>query len=280
MRILLLLCLLITPVVAAPVAMATDVRGSVKVGKQAATTLQQFDVNQELELAPQAHLELIFFGDGHKETVKGPAKVTVGKDGLKGAGVSKGEARSVAAAQAGRDFQRYGGDVTRGTDLGTELTTPAVVPPGPVELKWTRDIPGPYTVRVGGPLTLDAPWACISPAAQIWEVTTAANSITYAGPALQPDCTYWWEVITPTALDAVRRGLHVETSEAAQRREQELQALPSETYSDHVLRMLVLARDYRLPEALSEANQAIAIHPADVGLARFLKLLKEDLGQP
>lgn len=81
-----------------PLGMISDLRGSVKLEKQSADLLDQLASGQTLTLADGSSCTVVWYGDGHRETVLGPARVQVTAGGLKGKAVLRSPASQALAA--------------------------------------------------------------------------------------------------------------------------------------------------------------------------------------
>lgn len=247
---------------AAPVAMVTDVQGSVP-GASLGRSLEE---GTTLVLGEGSRLRLIFMrgaSQGRREVVKGPATVKVG---VSGSSVSPAGALVVEKAAAPRalvptrGLQRIGGSVER--DALRLALLPTI---GPVRFAWKPSTPGESTVRV-----LDG-------ARVVWEKQTPRRVLDYAGPALVPDRAYTWTVVHE-GVTAKPRPFRVVSEAAreklAEARKQATALAGPDDPTPHLLMMSLYLDQDMLAEAASEARAALEIRPDPALREDLVKLLQ------
>ena len=276
MRVLLLLALLVLPGAAKGerVAMVTDLIGSVRRDGQLVKTLQVLPAGAVLDVAPSARISLIFFQDSHMETLTGPCRIQM----LDGEGrLVSGEPaqKSVRASTAmrlpsrGQQPETMGGTVQRSNGY-PKLKRPQGNPP---EFVWTDG---------------DHPWVVIvtprgQPSEQLWRSPPADGKVRYAGPELDLDRVYTFELQVPgTSSDEpqppLRRFMLMSPESLAQVQaaESELAEAAPDDASARTLMMEVYAEHWMLEEALEAGRAALALRPQDAGLRDAVtRLLKE-----
>lgn len=125
MRLILLLLLVLTAPLAAreaPVGMVTDVTAPVQVAGEAADLLVQVSPGDELVAEAGGSCTVTWYSDGHRETVRGPARVRVTAARLEGAPVER-TAASPALAGLSPPMPATPGPAKRGT-VDSMLTMP------------------------------------------------------------------------------------------------------------------------------------------------------------
>lgn len=125
MRLLIVLLLILSGPLAAreaPIGMVTDLTAPVRVGDGAADLLVQVAPGDEIVAEAGGSCTVTWYSDGHRETVRGPARVRVTAAGLQGAGVER-TAASPALAGLSPPTPREPGPTKRGT-IDSMLTMP------------------------------------------------------------------------------------------------------------------------------------------------------------
>ena len=279
-RVVLLLLLLMLPSAAKSerTAMVTDLIGSVRLDGHAVKTLQVLPAGAELEVAPNARISLIFFQDSHLETLTGPCRLQV----LDGEGrLVSGEPaqKSVRASTAMRLPSRGQQPETMGGTVQRSNGSPQLARPqgNPLVFAWSGS---------------DHPWVVVvSPRdradEQVWRSPPAEGSVRYAGPELDCDRVYTFELQIPEGgsdepQPPLRRFmvLSPESLEQVRAAETELAAAAPDDFSARALMMEVYAERWMLEEAVEAGRAALTLRPRDEGLKEALIRLFKELNRP
>lgn len=247
----------------APLAMVTDVQGKVP-GASLGKTLVE---GSSLVLGEGTRLRLIYMrgtSPGRREVVTGPATVQVGPSGSTVTPAPALVVEKVAAPQAlvpSQGLQRIGGSIER------EVLQPTLLPTvGPVRFTWSPPSPAETTVRV-----LDGDRL-------IWECRTTRRVLDYAGPPLELDHRYLWNVEHAGNRTTSKpfRVISEDTRRKLEAARQEAAALAGPGDPTPHLLMMGLYLDHDMPaEAASEARAALDLRPDSALRGDLVDLLRQ-----
>lgn len=229
-------------VAAAPVAMVTDVQGSVP-GVSLGRLLED---GARLDLGAGTRVRLVYMGGaarGRREVIAGPATVQIGAAGAKVTPASAVVVEKVAAspvlAPTGA-LQRLGGSVERGPLPLALLPTVGGAP----RFAWLLVTPGEsiLSVRDGERV--------------LWECRTVHRVVDYAGPPLEPDHRYFVKLLhegrsTELPFQVISEGTRRQLEEA--RKEALALARPDDP-TPHLLMLERYLEHDMFAEAASEAR--------------------------
>lgn len=87
---------------AAPVAMVTDVQGTLEIKGQPLALLAELDENTEIDLPPESQLTLVYYASGQEYKASGPLKLALKQDAPQGDGQALAGVTLMAAAESTR----------------------------------------------------------------------------------------------------------------------------------------------------------------------------------
>lgn len=264
---------------AGPAAMVTDVIGRpVLVEAGNLRLLQRLEAGAQVRLGSGERLRLIYPSSGRRELLTGPATFAVAVAGARrmaGAGrVQVERERGSSVSTRFLQGERIAGLVLRG-DITPQMA-PAVEGRTRPSFSWKSLKPGPFRVTVHGAK------------GAVWSIETPQKQVAYAGPPLDQDRTYFWEVCP---VGEPRSGTRFpfrlvgpETRrqfEEAQREARQMQERDRRDPTGPLLVMIAAENLTLLREALEAGAEALQLREDPAlhrELARILRVLGDSAG--